>query len=73
MELTARREEKRAMVKTRCPNCDSVIKLEKPREGAIIACSACGVELEIVGADPFIVDFVEDWQEGWDDDERDDW
>ncbi len=66
------------MTKTRCPNCDSVIKLEKPREGAIIVCSSCAVELEIVSTDPFIVDFTDDWQDDWQDtdypqDQEDEW
>jgi lysine biosynthesis protein LysW len=53
------------MPKTRCPNCDTVIKAEKPREGAVIVCPGCGVELEIINADPFEVDFTADWQNEW--------
>lgn len=49
--------------KTHCPNCDSVISINQPREGVIVTCPACGVELEIVRIDPFVVDFTEDWQE----------
>ena len=56
------------MPKTRCPNCDSVIKIAKPREGAVITCPDCGVELEIINTDPFEVDFTEDWQTGWEED-----
>ncbi len=48
--------------KTRCPNCDSIIKVAKPREGAVIACPRCSVELEVISTDPFQVDFTEDWQ-----------
>jgi lysine biosynthesis protein LysW len=51
--------------KTRCPNCDSIIKVAKPCGGAVIACPRCGVELEIINADPFEVDFTEDWQNEW--------
>ena len=51
--------------KTRCPNCDTTIKVEKPREGAVIVCPGCGVELEIVSRDPFEVDFTDDWQNEW--------
>lgn len=51
------------MSKTRCPNCNTVIKIDKPRQGTIITCSGCGVELEIVRSDPLEVDFTEDWQE----------
>jgi lysine biosynthesis protein LysW len=51
------------MSRTRCPNCDATIETGKPLEGALIECSACGVELEVVRKDPFAVDFLEDWQE----------
>lgn len=50
------------MTKTRCPNCDTIIKVEKPREGTVIVCPGCGVEMEIVNVDPFEVEFTEDWQ-----------
>ncbi len=53
------------MPKTRCPNCDTVIKVDKPREGAVIDCPGCGVELEIISADPFEIDFTDDWQNEW--------
>jgi lysine biosynthesis protein LysW len=53
------------MPKTRCPNCDTAIKIEKPREGTVITCSGCGVELEVVTADPLEVDFTDDWQTEW--------
>lgn len=53
------------MSKTRCPNCDSLIRLNEPREGAVIVCPYCGVELEVIRADPFAVDFTDDWQEDW--------
>lgn len=51
------------MAKTRCPNCDAIVKMDKPREGTIFTCAGCGVELEVICADPFEVDFAEDWQE----------
>jgi lysine biosynthesis protein LysW len=51
------------MPKTRCPNCDITIKMEEPREGIIIICPGCGVELEVINADPFEVDFTDDWQD----------
>jgi lysine biosynthesis protein LysW len=51
-----------SMPRTRCPNCDIVIKKEKPREGDLIICPGCGVELEIVNTDPFEVELTDDWQ-----------
>ena len=55
------------MSKTRCPNCDSVISIDRPREGVTIICSSCAVVLEIVSTDPFRVDFPFDevWDDGW--------
>jgi len=55
------------MAKTRCPNCDTIISISNPREGTVIECAACGVELEVVRKDPFQVDFTDDWQNEWDD------
>ncbi len=48
-----------------CPECDAVIGIENPREGAQIKCPECGVELEIVSSDPFEVDFphADDWND----------
>ena len=51
------------MPKTHCPNCDSIIKANKLREGAILDCPECGVELEVISVDPFEVDFTDDWQD----------
>ena len=55
------------MPRTRCPNCSILIKFDKPREGTIFACHACGVELEITSTDPLKVDFADEWEdrEGW--------
>ena len=39
------------------------IKVAKPREGVVITCPRCGVELEIISSDPFEVGFTEDWQD----------
>lgn len=57
------------MPKTHCPNCDFTISMSNPREGAVIICSQCGVELEVVRTDPFVVDFTENWQEEWEEEE----
>ena len=57
------------MSKKRCPNCDSTIKVDRPREGAVITCPGCGVELEIVNSDPFGVDFTQDWQDEWEEEQ----
>lgn len=57
------------MPKTYCPECDAVININNPRDGAQTRCPECGVELEIISSDPFDVDYVYD--DDWGDD--DDW
>jgi lysine biosynthesis protein LysW len=56
-------ESRSRVPKTRCPNWGAVIKVDRPREGVIIVCPGGTVELEVVSADPFEIDFTEDWQE----------
>jgi lysine biosynthesis protein LysW len=51
------------MSRTRCPNCDVVVKVNEPRRGAIVACPGCGIDLEIVCTDPLDVDMADDWQD----------
>ena len=51
------------MAETRCPNCDTIIEVQNPREGTRIVCSGCFVELEIINANPLEVDFTDDWQD----------
>ena len=59
------------MPKTYCPNCDALISVEKPRVGATVKCRECDVELEVISANPFEVDFpldyVDEWDDEWDD------
>jgi alpha-aminoadipate carrier protein LysW len=57
------------MPKTYCPECDAVITIDSPRDGARIKCPDCGVELEIVSSDPLDVFFPYD--DDWDDDDYD--
>ena len=59
------------MPKTYCPACDAVISVDNPRDGAMLKCSDCGEELEIISTDPFEVDFPLDWED-WDEDEDED-
>ncbi len=60
------------MPKTYCPDCDAVISVDDPREGAMIKCPECDMELEIISLDPFEVDFPLDLDEDGDDDDDDD-
>ena len=61
------------MPKTDCPECDAVIEVANPREGAMLRCPQCGEELEIICADPFEVDYpLEDedyWEDEWEDED----
>lgn len=45
--------------------------MDNPREGDMIRCPECGVELEIISTDPFEVDYPleEEWE---DEDEEED-
>jgi alpha-aminoadipate carrier protein LysW len=56
------------MSKTYCPDCDAVISVDDPREGAKVTCRECGTELEIISTNPFEVDYPLDYDEDWDDD-----
>ncbi len=48
---------------TLCPECDAVISIRNPRDGAQLRCPECNVELEVISTDPFEVDLPYD--EGW--------
>jgi lysine biosynthesis protein LysW len=56
------------MPKTYCPECDAVISVDDPREGAMVTCGECNTELEIISVSPFEVDFPLDFDDDWDDD-----
>ena len=51
------------MSKARCTECGADIVRSNPREGALLVCPECSVELEIIGDVPFEVDypFDNDW------------
>lgn len=55
------------MPKTYCPECEAVISVDNPRDGARIRCTECGGELEVIETDPFEVDYFD---EDWDDEEE---
>ena len=61
------------MPKTYCPECDAVISVENPRDGAMINCPLCGERLEIIGVEPFEVDFPldDDWDVEGEEEEED--
>jgi len=59
------------MPTTICPHCQATITAGDPQFGAMITCNDCGIELEIILANPFEVDFPIDYWEVDDDDDDD--
>lgn len=53
-----------------CPECDSMIKLDRGiRLGTRIECSECGTLLEVISLTPLELDYAvddEEWDEEWD-------
>jgi hypothetical protein len=47
-----------------------VINEADAQVGAMITCSECHTELEIISTDPFEVDFPLDYDEEWEDDDE---
>jgi len=64
------------MPRTYCPECDAVINVDQPREGAVLECPQCNEELEIISTDPFDVDYPLDdedhWEDKWEDEDWED-
>jgi alpha-aminoadipate carrier protein LysW len=58
-----------------CPECDAEVHVDADADkGSIIACEECGVDLELVGLDPFELDIVEeDDYDDYDEEEEDDY
>ena len=47
-----------AKVKATCPKCGEKTSIgEHPKNGQILVCTFCGVELEIVNLDPLMLDW----------------
>lgn len=49
-----------------CPECAGEVGLpDDVMEGEIVQCPDCGVELEVISADPPIVDLAPEEEEDW--------
>lgn len=49
-----------------CPECDALISLEETTEkGEILVCPDCGIDLEVLSLDPFMLDLAPMEQEDW--------
>jgi alpha-aminoadipate carrier protein LysW len=62
------------MPKALCPECEADVHVDADADkGDIIACEECGVDLELVGLDPYELDLVDeedyDDYDDYDDDE----
>jgi alpha-aminoadipate carrier protein LysW len=55
-----------------CPECHEDVYVDADSEqGDIVSCDECGVDLEVVGLDPFELDLYEEKRRGYDDAEED--
>lgn len=50
---------------TECPECAGAIALPKPVSGEIVDCPDCGVELEVVTANPILLALAPEEAEDW--------
>jgi alpha-aminoadipate carrier protein LysW len=49
-----------------CPECAAELELGSDVEvGEIIVCPDCGVELEVLGLDPMLLDIAPEVEEDW--------
>lgn len=48
-----------------CPECAAEVELNDPLEGEIVDCPDCGVELEVTGVDPLILELAPEEEEDW--------
>ncbi|HVN55965.1 MAG TPA: lysine biosynthesis protein LysW [Anaerolineaceae bacterium] len=48
-----------------CPECEAELILTDVMQGEIVVCSDCGVDLEVVGLDPLVLDLAPMEQEDW--------
>lgn len=48
-----------------CPECAAQITLENPERGEIVECPDCGVELEVLSADPLTLAPAPEEEEDW--------
>ncbi|HUT16349.1 MAG TPA: lysine biosynthesis protein LysW [Anaerolineae bacterium] len=49
-----------------CPECGAVLELASGTEvGEILVCADCGVDLEVMGLDPILLDLAPEVEEDW--------
>ena len=48
-----------------CPECAAPVRLTNPVVGEVADCPDCGVELEVMGLEPFALALAPEEQEDW--------
>ncbi|HLI52202.1 MAG TPA: lysine biosynthesis protein LysW [Thermomicrobiaceae bacterium] len=48
-----------------CPECEGELTLNAVETGEIVQCPDCGVELEVLSADPITLGLAPDEEEDW--------
>jgi len=48
-----------------CPECAADFSLENVLVAEIVVCPECGVELEVLGLDPLVLDLAPEEEEDW--------
>ncbi len=48
-----------------CPECFDDVSLEAVMQHEIVQCSACGVDLEVIGLDPISLELAPEEEEDW--------
>jgi len=48
-----------------CPECAAEFLLEDVLVAEIVTCPDCGVELEVMGLDPLVLDLAPEEEEDW--------
>jgi alpha-aminoadipate carrier protein LysW len=48
-----------------CPECAAEFSLEDVLVAEIITCPDCGVELEVIGLDPLVLELAPEEEEDW--------
>jgi len=48
-----------------CPECAAEFLLENVLVSEIVTCPDCGVELEVMGLDPVVLDLAPEEEEDW--------
>lgn len=49
-----------------CPECEAAVRLDRtPLQGQVVRCRDCGVELEVTGIEPLVLELAPEVEEDW--------